>query len=93
MQHDMRPSFACASVGAHKTPFGNGFVYGKRGQDIDIPPRRTLLLDVCGQDAPLIAQVEHALVQAGLLQPDAISELSKKLSSSAQIQEQSAFYK
>lgn len=88
-----RPSFACASVGAHKTPFGNGFVYGKRGQDIDIPPRRTLLLDVCGQDAPLIAQVEHALVQAGLLQPDAISELSKKLSSSAQIQEQSAFYK
>ena len=63
-----RPSFACASVGAHKTPFGNGFVYGKRGQCIDIPPRRTLLLDVCRQDPSLVAAVENALVEADLLQ-------------------------
>ena len=88
-----RPSFACASVGAHKTPFGNGFVYGKRGQDIDIPPRRTLLLDVCGNDRILVAKVENALVEAGLMQRDAVSALSVQLSASAQIHQQSGFYK
>ena len=88
-----RPSFACASVGAHKTPFGNGFVYGKRGQDIDIPPRRTLLLDVCGNDRILVGKVENALVEAGLMQRDDVSALSARLSASAQIHQQSDFYK
>ena len=88
-----RPSFACTSVGAHKTPFGNGFVYGKRGQDIDIPPRRTLLLDVCGSNRVLIAKVENAFVEAGLMNSDAISALTATLSSSAKITETSGFYK
>ena len=82
-----RPSFACASVGAHKTPFGNGFVYGKRGQCIDIPPRRTLLLDVCRQEPSLVAAVENALVEADLLRTDAVSDLTKQINVSARIQE------
>jgi hypothetical protein len=79
--------FACASVGAHKTPFGNGFVYGKRGQCIDIPPRRTLLLDVCRQEPSLVAAVENALVEADLLRTDAVSDLTKQINVSARIQE------
>ena len=88
-----RPSFACASVGAHKTPFGNGFVYGKRGQDIDIPPRRTLLFDVCGDDRALIQKVENALVNAGLMTRDAVKEAAHKMSNVTLIEEQSSFYK
>jgi len=88
-----RPSFACASVGAHKTPFGNGFVYGKRGQDIDIPPRRTLLFDVCGDDRALIKKVENALVNAGLMTRDAVREAAHKMSNVMLIEEQSSFFK
>jgi len=87
-----RPSFAAASVGTHKTPFGNGFVYGKRGQDIDIPPRRTLLLDVCGDDEALVQEVELALTDAGLLQKTPVDLLTERLNVEAQIQQQSSFY-
>ena len=87
-----RPSFAAASVGTHKTPFGNGFVYGKRGQDIDIPPRRTLLLDVCGDDEALIQEVENALIDAGLLVKTPMDLLTEKMNVEAHIQQQSSFY-
>ena len=88
-----RPRFASTSAKTnagelHETPFGWGFCFGKFGKWEDMGPRRSVLLDACGDDEELLRLLRHALVTCKLATRESMDVHAMEMS----VEKTSSFY-
>ena len=88
-----RPRFASTSAKTnagelHESPFGWGFCFGKFGKWEDMSPRRSVLLDACGEDEELLRLLRHALVACKLATRESMDVHASEMS----VEKTSSFY-